>query len=63
MSLITLTKDRSVLVQNDAKNALPSSMLKKPWTELSGLFWILIDEYDVQRTHASNFYPYSNLVN
>ena len=67
MSQITVNKDmksqkRFVLDGSDAKNALPSSILKKPWSELSGLSWILMDD-DIQRTHTSNFYINSNLVN
>ena len=67
MSQITINKDmksheRFVLDGSDAKNALPSSILKKPWSELSGLSWILMDD-DVQRTHTSNFYINTNLVN
>ncbi len=68
MSQITINQDiksheRFVLDGSDAKNALPSSMLKEPWIELSGLSWILIDDFDVQRTHTSNFYIDSRMVN
>ena len=67
MSQITINKDmksheRFVLDGSDAKNALPSSILKKPWSELSGLSWIMMDD-DVQITDTSNFYSNSNLVN
>ena len=56
------SQKRFVLDGSDAKNALPSSILKKPWSELSGLSWIMMDD-DVQITHASNFYINSKLVN
>lgn len=68
MSQITINKDmksqkRFVLDGSDTKNALPSSMLKNSWIEISGLSWLLLDEFDVHRTHPSNFNIISNLVN